>query len=218
MIKYKNNIFENISVDAFQQIKKDEEKRKFSKNETIRFIGDECNYIDLIVKGSVEGEHLTEDGSKLIVRVFKQNETLGLNVAFSSNPVYALNFVALEDVEIISIKTGTLLKIMGQDEQLMSNILQNLSDNSIRIGQRVKKEFKVTIKMQLLSYLKTLYIQQQRNPAIIPISKLKISEHFGVSRTSISRTFTILEQEEFIKLDNRKVFLCNKFKNNILDY
>lgn len=218
MINYKNSIFENISIDAIRQIIGDSRKGKFSKNEIIRFIGDECNYIDLIVKGSIEGEHLAEDGSKLIVRVFKQNETLGLNVAFSSNPIYALNFVASEDVEVISIKTRTLLKVMGQDEQLMHNILQNLSDNSIRIGQRVKKEFKVTIKMQLLSYLQTLYVQQKTNPVIIPISKLKISEHFGVSRTSISRVFTILEQEEFIKLDNRKVFLCNKFKKDILDY
>lgn len=218
MSKYKKNIFENISIDSIRQINQDSNRRRFSKNETIHFIGDECNYIDLIVKGSVEGEHLAEDGSKLIVRFFKRNETLGLNVAFSSNPIYALNFIALEDVEIISIKTRTLLKVMRKDEQLTCNILRNLSDNSIKIGHRVKKEFKVTIKMQLLSYLQTLYTQQKTNPVIVPISKLKISEHFGVSRTSISRVFNALEHEEFIKLDNRKVILRDKFWNSILNH
>lgn len=148
----------------------------------------------------------------MIIKMFNSYEIVGLNVAFSSHPFYVTNFVASKDVEIVSIETKTLLALMNEDYQLMKNILAHISDNSIRIGTRVKNNFKVTIRNQLLSYIKTLQIQQKKNPIIIPISKLKLSEHFDVSRTSISRVFTVLEKEGLIKLNNRYIYVCDLHK------
>lgn len=209
----KSDVFDNISAVAIKKIEANSRRTKYCQNEIIHFIGDTCNCIDFIVKGSVEGEHIAEDGSRMIVRIFNRNEAVGLNVAFSSNPVYLINFVASENVEIISIEINTLFKLMIEDAKLLKNILKNLSDNSIRIGSRVKNNFKVTIRAQLLSYIHTLYIQQKTNPIVIPISKTKLSEHFGVSRTSISRVFSNLEKEGLIKLDNKNVYLSNVLKS-----
>lgn len=215
MIISKSDIFDKISDMSTKKINENSKRIKYSKNEIIHFIGDTCKSIDFIIKGSVEGEHIAEDGSKMIVRIFDCYEAVGLNVAFSSNPVYVINFVASENVEIISVETNVLFKLMIEDAQLMKNVLKNLSDNSIRIGSRVKNNFRVTIKTQLLSYIHTLYVQQKTNPIIIPISKLKLSEHFGVSRTSLSRVFSNLEKEGLIKLDNKNVYLGKVFKSNI---
>lgn len=215
MINSKSDIFDKISDMSIKKINENSKIIKYSKNEIIHFIGDKCRSIDFIVDGSVEGEHIAEDGSRMIVRIFNRNEAVGLNVAFSSNPIYAINFVASENVEIISVETNALFKLMIEDTQLMKNILKNLSDNSIRIGSRVKNNFRVTIKTQLLSYIHTLYVQQKTNPIIIPISKLKLSEYFGVSRTSLSRVFSNLEKEGLIKLDNKNVYLGKVFKSNI---
>ena len=201
----KHIIFKDIKTSTYHQLTKKAELKKYSKGEIIHFQTEQCTSIDLIIEGQVEVEHLNEDGSRLIVRIFHPNEIIGINVTFSSNPFYIMNFVAKNNVTILRINKETLEEEMIRDKTFMENILRNLSDKSLKIGSRIKNEFKVTIRNQLITYLLSLYTIQKSNPVTLPMSKLELSEHFGVSRTSFSRELSKMEEEKLLKMIREKI-------------
>lgn len=59
MIINKINIFENTLKHTQKKIYENLKEIKYRENEIIHFIGDPCTYIDIIIKGSIEGEHIT---------------------------------------------------------------------------------------------------------------------------------------------------------------
>ncbi len=209
MRNHKIKIFENISEATKEAIIKESNSKTYSKGEVIHFDLDICEHLDFIVRGSVEVEHLNQYGDKLIVKVFDEGDVVGLNVAFSSSPVYIMNFIAREEVELLRISKVYALSLMREDEVLLHNILRTLSDNSVSIGNRIKQDFKVTIKEQLLTYLFSLYRKQKRNPVMLPISKTELATHFGVSRTSVSRELARMENEEIVSVAGKYITIHN---------
>lgn len=206
-MKYKHIMLEGVSTSTYNRLMKNAMLKSYTKGEIVHYNTELCSDIDFLIKGSLEVEHLNEDGSRLIVRIFKPNDVIGINVTFSSNPYYIMNFVARENLTLLRIRKEVILEEMSQDKVLMSNILRNLSDNSLTIGSRIKNEFRVTIRNQLVTYLLSLYEKQSKNPVIIPISKTELAEHFGVSRTSISRELAKMEKEELLSVKGKIILL-----------
>lgn len=192
-----------LLIDAFQ-------KGTYPKGAYIHFDGDICDHINLIIHGVIEVEHLNEDGSKLMVNQFQSGQIIGLNIIFSSHPYYIMNFLAQSDVVMASIKKDVFEDHLFQSKTLMKNVLSILSDNSLRIGQKLKRDFKLTIKEKLLTYLDAQHIKQHCNPIVLPMSKTKLAELFGVSRTSVSRTLKQMEEEGLLKVNRSLITLCNK--------
>jgi CRP-like cAMP-binding protein len=211
MKKYKHSMLDGISNDTYQEILEKSVLKMYRRGEIVHFNTEECFEIDLLIRGTVEVEHLNENGDKLIIRIFKANDVIGNNVAFSSTPYYIMNFIAREDVDILSISKESVLDLMALDKTFMLNVLKNLSDNSLKIGSRIKNEFKVTIRNQLVTYLLFLYDQQQNSSLILPISKTELAEHFGVSRTSISRELAKMEKEKLLVVSGKRITLNEHF-------
>ena len=45
------------------------------------------------------------------------------------------------------------------------------------------------------------------------MSKLELSEHFGVSRTSISRELSKMEEEKLLKVKREKIYISKELIN-----
>lgn len=206
-MEHKHNMFVGVSISVYERLIKKSIMRRYDKGEIVHYNTELCGDIDFLIEGSLEVEHLNEDGSRLIVRIFKPNDVIGINVAFSSNPYYIMNFVARENLTLLRIKKEVILEEMLQDKILMTNILRNLSDNSLTIGSRIKNEFKITIRNQLVTYLLSLYEKQSKNPVVLPISKTELADHFGVSRTSISRELAKMEKEKLLIVNGKSILL-----------
>jgi CRP-like cAMP-binding protein len=200
--------------DVSEQIKIDLSKSTviaYKKSQYIHFNGDSCDSVEWIIEGIVEVEHLSETGEKLIVRRLKENNSIGLNLVFSRNPVYLMNFIVKEPVKLIRINKKVLLDIMAKDSAFLSNVLLQISDNSIKFGQRLKNDFRVTIRNQLQTYLHALYIKQKSDIIVLPISKTDLAMRFGVSRTSVSRELNRMQQEGLLIVKGKEIVLNKIF-------
>lgn len=205
MKKIEHDMFEGVSDYVCKKIFNKLVIKKYKKGEVVHFNTDVCKNVDFLLNGSIEVEHLNEAGDRLIVRIFKKNDVVGINVAFSSMPYYIMNFIAREDLDLLSIDKEVILEAMSKDRVFMTNVLRNLSDNSLTIGSRIKDKFKVTIRNQLMTYLDSLQEKQLCNPVKIPISKTELAEHFGVSRTSISRELNKMEKDNLIIVNGKEI-------------
>lgn len=200
-----NKIFDKVEKEIVEELYLKANKKIYNKGEYIHFDGDECISLDYIVDGEVEIEHLNEEGHKKIMNIYKKNDLLGLNIIYSSKQYYIMNFLAHTDVTILSFQKDDVTNAIKKSNQLLMNVLKHLSNTSLFIGSKLKSNFKVTIREQLINLIYSQYAKQKTNPIILPYTKTKIANIFGVSRTSISRELQRMVIDDLIELDRNKI-------------
>lgn len=210
VVKNMNKLFLGVDEDIVNYIHNNSQVTKYKKGDYIHFDGDVCDSLDYIQSGEVEIEHLTEEGLKKTMNIYKEFDLLGLNIMYSSNQYYIMNFVAHTDVSILEIKKDELTNAIKRSDQLLMNVLNHLSNTSMFIGSKLKKDFKVTIREQLLNLIFSQYEKQKSNPIKLPYSKTKIAEIFGVSRTSISRELTRMFKDGIIEMERDYIKIKKK--------
>lgn len=173
----------------------------YKKDKYIHFNSDYCDNIDIIIEGIVEIEHLNEDGKKMIVKLSNPLDIIGLNIVFSKNPFYIMNFIARTDVKMLHISKEALLEESKNNAQLMNNIFELLSENSMLLGYRFKNEFKITIREKLINYFIKLYDIQQTVKIKLPLTKIELASMLGVHRTSLSRELKRMIDQSLIHMD-----------------
>jgi CRP-like cAMP-binding protein len=202
-------LFNNIDTSTLRLIEQIGIIKKYKKGDYVHFDTDLCEFLEIISTGMIEVEHLSENGERLVIKIFEGNDVIGLNVIFSNQPYYIMNFYAVSDVEIIAIPKNVLKQLLSKDPILLDNILKTLSDNSLSIGTKLKSEFKITIREKLITYFYSLYVKQESNPIDLPINKTRLASLFGVNRSSLSRELKHMEELGMIKVDFKRIYLVN---------
>lgn len=210
VVRKMNKLFLGVDESIVKRIYDNSQIIEYKKGDYIHFDGDVCDSLDYIQSGEIEIEHLTEEGLKKTMNIYKKFDVLGLNIMYSSNQYYIMNFVAHTDASILQIKRDDLTIAIKESEQLLMNVLNHLSNTSMFIGTKLKKDFKVTIREQLLNLIFSQFEKQKKNPIKLPYSKTKIAEIFGVSRTSISRELTRMIKEGIIEMDRDFIIIKKK--------
>ena len=194
-------LFNKMDNDSTTKMISNAIKMMYKKDQYIHFNSDYCDSIDIIIEGIVEIEHLNEDGQKMIMKLSNPLDIIGLNIIFSKNPYYIMNFIARTDVKILHISKKSLLEESKNNVQLMNNIFELLSENSMLLGYRFKNEFKITIREKLMNYFTKLHRIQKTVKVKLPLTKTELASMLGVHRTSLSREIKRMIDQSLIHMD-----------------
>ncbi len=194
-------LFNKMDNDSTTKMISNAIKMMYKKDQYIHFNSDYCDSIDIIIEGIVEIEHLNEDGQKMIMKLSNPLDIIGLNIIFSKNPYYIMNFIARTDVKILHISKKSLLEESKNNVQLMNNIFELLSENSMLLGYRFKNEFKITIREKLMNYFTKLHRIQKTVKVKLPLTKTELASMLGVHRTSLSREIKHMIDQSLIHMD-----------------
>lgn len=201
----KVSYFDNIeNIDTF--IKDRTIKiRNFVKNNTIREINEECNFVDIVVDGKVIAYSLSENGNATIMFEFKRGSIIGANMILTGGK-YPLNFYSEGQTQIISISKSAI-------EQLLKNydftikFFKALSINSQNLNQKVFMFHKKTIRENLIKYFNEQAIVQKSKSIVLPISKKELADYLGIQRQSLFRELKKMRDEKIILVNNRIITL-----------
>lgn len=123
---------------------------------------------------------------------------------------FPVEVTANEPTEVIEIPKASVLELFRRNEQFLENYM-NLSANYARTlsDKLFFMSFK-TIRQKIASYLLRLYKQQQQLQITLDRSQQELSDYFGVSRPSLARELSHMQEDGMIIADRKQITILQK--------
>lgn len=180
---------------------------RYRKDEFVHFEGDLCDNLEMINKGSIHIEQLDSDGNAKVVQDYSKGSFFGLNFLFSSNNYFLMNVIASSDTVILSIEKSIISEFIDKNRQFRYEFIKVVSDNTRRMGMKIKTDFRVPLREKILNYIKHESIKQQSKHILLKTSKTALAKEFGVERTSLSRELQKMKKSGIIDYDRKGIVL-----------
>ena len=184
--------------------------RSHRKGEILARQGDVCNRLVILTKGSVRGEMIDYSGRLIKVEDIAAPRALAPLFLFGEENRFPVEVTANEPTEVIEIPKASVLELFRSNEQFLENYM-NLSANYARTlsDKLFFMSFK-TIRQKIASYLLRLYKQQQQLQITLDRSQQELSDYFGVSRPSLARELSHMQEDGMIIADRKQITILQK--------
>jgi CRP-like cAMP-binding protein len=175
---------------------------------------DPCLAIEIVLEGHLSVEQIGEDGDIFSVATFGSGSLIGGNVVFSSLPFYAHSIISIERSLLVRIDRDTLFELIVAYKVFLRHFLTVISDNTVMVNNRLSYLMQYSLRQRLFIYIQSEMVRQQQETIILPITKTRLAQLLGVSRTSISRELAKMRNEGLLKLNKRKITLLDTDMSN----
>ena len=184
--------------------------RSYKKGEILAQQGAVCNRLVILTKGSVRGEMIDYSGRLIKVEDIAAPRAIAPLFLFGEENRYPVEVTANEPTEVIELPKSSVLSLFRKNEQFLENYM-NLSANYARTlsDKLFFMSFK-TIRQKLASYLLRLYKQQQQTHITLDRSQQELSDSFGVSRPSLARELSHMQDDGLITADRKQITILQK--------
>ena len=184
--------------------------RSYRKGEILARQGDVCNRLVILTKGSVRGEMIDYSGRLIKVEDIAAPRALAPLFLFGEENRFPVEVTANEPTEVIEIPKASVLELFRRNEQFLENYM-NLSANYARTlsDKLFFMSFK-TIRQKIASYLLRLCKQQQQLQITLDRSQQELSDYFGVSRPSLARELSHMQEDGMIIADRKQITILQK--------
>jgi CRP-like cAMP-binding protein len=174
--------------------------KSFRKGEWIARQGDTVNSLYILSKGSVKAEMLSVSGTVLNVEIIQAPQPLAPAFLFAENNQFPVDVVALEDCEITLIFKDSILQQLACNKAFLQSFMAFTSNRVHFLSERLKFLSTKTIKGKLAQYI----LERSKNRFFtLDMSQTALAEYFGVTRPSLSRTFSEMINEEINTLKGK---------------
>ena len=184
--------------------------RSYKKGEILAQQGAVCNRLVILTKGSVRGEMIDYSGRLIKVEDIAAPRAIAPLFLFGEENRYPVEVTANEPTEVIELPKSSVLRLFRKNEQFLENYM-NLSANYARTlsDKLFFMSFK-TIRQKIASYLLRLYKQQQQLQITLDRSQQELSDYFGVSRPSLARELSHMQEDGMIIADRKQITILQK--------
>lgn len=182
----------------------------YRKGEILARQGDVCNRLVILTKGSVRGEMIDYSGRLIKIEDIAAPRALAPLFLFGEENRFPVEVTANEPTEVIEIPKASVLELFRRNEQFLENYM-NLSANYARTlsDKLFFMSFK-TIRQKIASYLLRLCKQQQQLQITLDRSQQELSDYFGVSRPSLARELSHMQEDGMIIADRKQITILQK--------
>ena len=201
-------IDEKELTELFQKIKY--EIKKFKKSDIVFFREEKIDGLFIILKGVLSAEMLKDNGDIQKIENLSGGDIIGSAFIFGNENNLPVDLIVLEEGELLHIDKNNLLKSFNTNEKFLINFLNEISDKTQFLSNKVWKSFNnKTIKEKALDYILE---NTENNKVIFRHSIKELAELFGVSRPSLSRVISEFVEDEILRRDGKNKFILNKEK------
>ncbi|MGI6038471.1 MAG: Crp/Fnr family transcriptional regulator [Limnochordia bacterium] len=177
------------------------------KNKVLHLEGEECTKLELVLKGEILIEHISEGGDLLTVAAFSRGDVIGGNLLFSSNPYYPWTVATRLTSTVLEIPRDVVFQLCAQYPSFLASFLHHVSDNAFMLGDRIRLYAKKSLREKILDYLHRERQRQGTNTIQLNLTKKALAEKFGVQRTSLSRELAKMRDDGLILFDRNTIIL-----------
>lgn len=205
-------IFSTIQPEAFKKISEIIVTRKYKKGQVIFFEGDIEDKLYIVNKGKIKIYKYNKEGREQILYILSEGEFVG-DMSLLKKGNFQFNAEALEDTLICTISKDDFDKIVTTNPEITLKILEVLHDRLMSLENLIQnlstKDVEVRIASMLMGFAKDFGTKEGNSVIIdLPLNREEMANYIGVTRETISRKLTALQDEDVIELiGNKKILI-----------
>lgn len=186
--------------------------KSFAKGQTIAQREEEVKNLCIVVAGSVKGEMVDFSGRILKIEEMMAPQPIAHAFLFGEKNRYPVDVIALEDSKILFIPRLEVIKMLQQNDIILRNYLNAISNRAQFLSNKLWFLSFKTIKEKVAHYFLGLSHSESKTTIILPKSHQELAEFFGVTRPSLARVFSEMQEEGIISVNRREVTIINRNK------
>ena len=181
----------------------------FKKGEIIAHEGEDCRYLGLIIKGTIELQRIYSSGRYIVINRLKEEDVFGEALVFSKKSEYPATIVTTVDCKILLIDRNEILKLCLMETRILENFIGLLSIKVLMLNNRIKSISFKTVREKVVNFILEEAKEQKGTVIKLNASKEAISATLGIPRPSFSRELINLREEGFIEFDRNTIKILN---------
>ncbi|MBU3109533.1 Crp/Fnr family transcriptional regulator [Clostridium gasigenes] len=207
----KCSIFKGMENEYIKNILKEKNYKivNYNKGDIIAIEDSECEYIGIVLSGSVEIENIYESGRSLTIQRFIEGSTFGEAIVFSTRKTYPATVMASVKSNIMFIPNNTIIELCSSDKNFLWNFMSLLSEKVLMINNKMKIISLSSIRQKLAKFILEQVNIQKSEKIKLNVNKKELAEYLGIQRPSLSR--------ELIRMQEDGILESNKNEINVLD-
>ena len=205
-------LFRNVSLEEIENIfgELNIRENRFKKGEILVLQDEPANRLIILLAGSVEAQMTAPSGKVVKVEDVEAPNPLAILLLFGQDNRFPVQATARENVDAIVLPKQSVLKMLSMNETILKNYLDISADFASRLSRKLHFMSFRTIRQKIAMYL--LHLAKVSGSDTVGLDKTKaaLAEYFGVSRPSLEREMTRMQQEGLIVAERRQVTIRKK--------
>lgn len=189
-------------------------RKRYGKEEVAHLQGEPCAAIEIVLTGTLSVEKLDEEGNAFALALFGHGALIGGNLVFATKNRYPNTITSCTDTDVIIIGSETLFSLLRTHPAFLRRFLAAMSDNTVLVSDKLADVVHRTLRDKLEAYLLGEAARQESLCITLPVTKTRLANMLGVSRTSVSRELSRMQCEKLLQYVNRRVVLSPKLGKN----
>lgn len=171
--------------------------KTFSAKEIISLEGDECKYIGIILKGTLDIKRML---SNKVVKMTSvgPGHLFGEVIVFSDVNKYPATVISSSKSEILFISKENFIKFCYTHADFLEMFLKDLSNKILILNKSIERLSYNSIRQKISNYILDEYQKQGSRFINISMTKQKLAETLGVPRPSLSRELINMKELSII--------------------
>lgn len=187
-------------------------RRKYKKGQIVFFEGDVSDKFYIINGGKIKIFKYTKEGKEQILYILSEGDFIGY-LSLLKKGKFDFNAEALEDVNVCMLTKDDFDKVVKKAPEISLKILENLHDRLVSLENLVQtlstKDIEARIAGILMSFAKDFGRKDDEGIVIeMPLSREEMANYIGVTRETMSRKLSLMEDNGAIELiGNKKIVI-----------
>ncbi len=193
-------LFRNVSPAVLRYLADNPPPRlRYAAGATIMSPTDFSSNLFLIVSG---GAAVTKEAKNILLNRLHAGDLFGAATLFASEPVTKFNtlVVAKRSTTLLQLDQPTLEALIRLDPTVGINYIRFLSDRIRFLNERVDSFTVPNSERRVAQYLAT--VARNKGEEAFPINKKEVAARLSISRASLYRAITTLQQRGVIAVEN----------------
>lgn len=183
--------------------------KKFQAGSMISQSGEQVNSLMIVLSGTVKGEMVDYAGRVIKIEDIPAPGVLASAFIFGKKNRFPVNVIAVSDGELFLIDKPDFLRLMMRNDILLVNFLDQISNRSQFLSEKLKFLNFKTIKGKLAHYI-LLKTSKESSLVTLDMTQSDLADFFGVARPSVARALGDLEEEGYLEAKGKNIKILNK--------
>ncbi|PAB58518.1 Crp/Fnr family transcriptional regulator [Anaeromicrobium sediminis] len=200
-------LFKGVDEDEIENIisRINYKIEEYGKDSMVAFEEDDCNLLGIIIDGTVEIRKIYSSGKNVTLTQLKKAHIFGEAIMFSNFNQYPATVISVTKSKIIFISKEEIVKLCSQNEIILKNFMNLLSNKVLMLNKKVKELSLDTLREKICFYLFEEHKKQKSLKIKLSMSREGLAKYIGVQRPSLSREMIKLRDEGLIDFDRSTI-------------
>ena len=191
-------LFEDMSENLLDEIKKISSVVKLNKGNILFYEGDDPKYLHILAKGTLKLYKVTSSDKELIIKFFHENELIAEFANFE-NISYPATSEALTSCEVLKIDFEEFKKIMQTNVNITMKIQASLIKKIKTLENIISTHLILDTKQKVAKYI------VEHNVDFFKTKNILIAQMLNMTPETLSRTLKVFKDNNLINISKKEI-------------